>query len=54
MFWDDKFLPLSTYNGEVARGILHTDEYKEKMKVMQAEYLSEMKEWATVKGYIVI
>ncbi|MCP4354145.1 MAG: hypothetical protein GY793_00670 [Proteobacteria bacterium] len=54
MFWDDKFIPLSTYNGEVARGILHTDEYKKKMKAMQDEYDSEMKQWALNKGWILI
>jgi len=54
MFWDDKYLPLSTYNGEVARGVLHTKEYKEKMKLLQKEFNSERKEWAINKGWIVI
>lgn len=54
MFWDDKYLPLSTYNGEVSRGILHTEEYKEKMKLMQEQYINELREWGSAKGYIVL
>ena len=54
MFWNDKYLPLSTYNGEVARGILHTKEYKDKMQLLQDEFFVEQKEWAINKGWIVI
>lgn len=29
---------LSLYNGEVARGLVHTEEYKKRMAALQAEY----------------
>ena len=53
MYWDDMFLPLSVYNAEVSRGILHTREYKEKMKVMQDDFIERQTEWAKSKGWIV-
>jgi len=52
MFWDDKYIPLSTYNTEVSRGILHTDEYKKRMKIMQEEFMEEMTEHAISQGII--
>lgn len=54
MFWDDKYLPLSTYNSEVARGILHSEEYKAKMRLMRDSFIADTKEWAISKGWIVI
>lgn len=35
VFWNDIFYPLIVYNSEVYRGILHTEEYKEKMNQLQ-------------------
>jgi len=29
---------LAKYNAEVSRGIMHTEEWKDKMKVLQEEY----------------
>lgn len=36
--WDDRFMPLANYNGECLRGIVHTPEYDERMRALQAEY----------------
>lgn len=33
-----KFSELSGYNERVAEGVVHTDEYADRMKVLQAEY----------------
>ena len=40
----DKWLPLATYNAEVARGIVHTPEWKEQMAKWQAMFDAEMSE----------
>ena len=42
MGWDEKYMPLAVYNSEVARGILHTEEYKKKMNELQDRYRSEV------------
>lgn len=38
LIWDDKFNQLAIYNAEVSRGIVHTADYAERMKALQAEY----------------
>lgn len=43
-FWDDRYLPLAVYNSEVERGIVHTDEWKQKMSKLQSEYDRAYKE----------
>lgn len=40
----DKWAPLATYNAEVARGIVHTPEWKEQMAKWQAMFDAEMAE----------
>ena len=54
MFWSDKYQILAVYNGEVGRGILHTDEHKEKMELLQEEYKEDQIKWANNNGWIVI
>jgi len=40
----DRWLPLATYNAEVARGIVHTPEYDAKMADWQRMFNAEMAE----------
>ena len=37
------FDKLARYNGEKSRGIMHTDEYKKKMKLLQQQYDKEIR-----------
>jgi hypothetical protein len=37
-FWEPRFRVLAEYNSEVARGIIHTEAWKQKMAVLQREY----------------
>lgn len=37
-FLEDRFHALFAFNSEKARGIVHTAEYEEKMRVMQEDY----------------
>lgn len=39
--WRDEYYVLAKYNGEVARGIVHTKEWKERMKELQEQYDTE-------------
>lgn len=39
----DKFNDLARYNDEVYHGILHTEEYKERMRKLQLEYNKKIK-----------
>jgi hypothetical protein len=41
--WDNKFNVLATYNSEVYRGIVHNDDYRESMSILQAEYDARLK-----------
>ena len=34
----DRFYPLATYNAEVSRGVIHTDEYRERMAALQSDF----------------
>lgn len=45
---------LATYNAEVSRGIVHTEEYKEKMAKAQKEYNDGLVLSAKSKGMGVI
>jgi hypothetical protein len=38
LLWEPRFFALAQYNAEVSRGIIHTDEWQEKMHRMQNEY----------------
>ncbi len=38
VFWEERFGSLATYNSEVARGIVHTPEWIQKMADMQSDY----------------
>lgn len=38
LVWKSEYDSLATYNSECARGILHTEEYNQKMKAIQQEY----------------
>jgi len=38
VFWEERFNSLATYNSEVARGIVHTPEWIQKMADMQSDY----------------
>lgn len=38
LVWRQNYDLLATYNSEVARGIVHTKEYSEKMMAIQKEY----------------
>ena len=42
--WDKKFAPLAVYNDEIYKGIVHTHEYNERMKVLQKEYDARLRE----------
>lgn len=53
-FWDDKFNILAVYNAEVSRGILHTQEYYEKMHLLQEEYDTKLREHCKREGIVVI
>jgi hypothetical protein len=39
---DAEFTRLAVYNGEVARGILHTEEWADKMALLQERYNQAM------------
>ena len=52
--WEDRFEALAVYNAENARGIMHTEEYREKMKVMQDEYDRKLRDWNEECGIRVI
>ena len=41
MIWIPEYDILAQYNAEVMRGILHTPEWKEKMRRIQKEYDEE-------------
>lgn len=41
---EDRWLPLATYNAEVARGVVHTPEYDAKMAGWQKSFDAEMAE----------
>jgi len=53
-FWNVRYTPLAAYNSEVARGIIHTEKWQEKMKKLQTEYNKEMRVFYKAKGYIVV
>ena len=36
--WKREYDVLATYNSEVVRGVAHTPEYDQRMKLLQAEY----------------
>lgn len=36
--WDNKFNALAAYNAEKSRGIVHNEEYCQRMAVLQAEF----------------
>ena len=36
--WDSKFDALATYNNEVRRGLVHTQEYEKRMDELQKEH----------------
>jgi len=36
--WNHKFDALATYNAEVMRGIMHTEDYNRRMSVLKEEY----------------
>jgi hypothetical protein len=55
MFWrakrssdllDPKYVPLATYNAEVARGIVHTEDWKKKMFDLEMDYSREAAEFS--------
>lgn len=48
--WDD----LATYNGEVARGIMHTPEYDEKMASAQVAFTRWQKQRLFDDGFQII
>lgn len=41
--WEKQFNDLATYNSEVARGIVHTEEYILKMQGLQKQYDEKMR-----------
>jgi hypothetical protein len=43
--WESKFSALAMFNAEKARGIMHTREYIERMRVMQDEYDKKLSAW---------
>ena len=43
-FWEERFNALAVFNAEMARGVMHTAEYTEKMRVMQQEYDAKLLE----------
>ena len=45
---------LAKYNAEVSRGIMHTEEYKEKMEALQKAYDLSVRINAEAKGWKVI
>ena len=45
---------LAEYNAEVSRGIMHTEEYKEKLKALQKAYDLSVRLNAEAKGWKVI
>ncbi len=36
--WQERFTPLAMFNADVARGVIHTKEYQERMNALQTEY----------------
>jgi hypothetical protein len=51
---EQDFHELSSYNGEVARGLVHTPEWKAKMAVFQERWNRWAVEQAAARGDIVI
>lgn len=38
VFWERRFSELAEYNSEIGRGIIHTQEFCDRMKTLQKEY----------------
>lgn len=45
-FWEDRFQVLADYNREVSHGIMHTKEWREKMRCLQQDYDEKTKQWS--------
>jgi len=43
-YWDSRYDALAVYNGESARGIVHTRKYRKKMAAVQKEFDSGVKD----------
>lgn len=43
--WDPKYDCLARYNSECTWGILHDEETKAKMRILQLEYNKRMEDW---------
>ena len=54
IFCSSRLSELAEYNTEVSRGIMHTEEHKEKMKALQEAYDLSSRLNAEAKGWKVI
>ena len=53
-FWEERFNALAVFNAEMARGVMRTAEYTEKMRVMQQEYDEKLRTWSEECGVKVL
>lgn len=45
---------LAAFNSEVARGLVHTEEYKAQMRDLQFKYDNAVRCWAQTKGAVIV
>lgn len=45
---------LATYNAEVYRGLVHTEEYAERMRVLQERFSCSWRERAEREGWVIV
>lgn len=53
-FWEERFNELAVFNAANSRGLMHTQEFTERMRIMQEEYNSKLREWAENNGIKVV
>ena len=41
-FWEERFSALAYFNDEIYRGLVHSQEYVERMKKLQEEYNNKL------------
>jgi hypothetical protein len=53
-FWKPEYDALAQYNAEVSRGLLHTEEWKIKMRGLQIDYDARGIVFAKRNGFLVV
>lgn len=52
--WTQNDNRLATFNSEISRGLIHTKEYKDEMRILQKEYNKKIKEHCLINGWKII